>query len=304
MCNFETQRFFMSIDKYLDYITLEKKYASHTVAAYTADLKAFQDFIIKEDTHAQVVTANYAQIRNWIVQLIEMGNSPRSVNRKLSVLRSYYKFLMRIGEIKVSPLKTHKALKTAKKLSIPFSKTEVSELLNTTAFPDTYEGVLQKTIIATFYFTGIRRRELIDLRMDGVDLQAAWIKVLGKRNKERIVPLLEEISSLFKIYLYERQQLPMLEDSTYFFLNKKGKKLSETFVYKTVNLYFRKVSTKTKKSPHVLRHSFATHLLDQGADLNAIKDLLGHSSIAATQFYTHTSMKQLQEVYSKSHPRG
>ena len=210
---------------------------------------------------------------------------------------------MRVGSIERSPLKEHKALKMATKVQLPFSQEEVARVLNSDFFPKNYEGVLQKTILSLFYYTGIRRSELIGLKYKDINLSKDLIKVLGKQNKERLIPLLPEIKDQIKKLLSLQNQSGISHSERLFFETENGEKLTEAFVYKTVNDYFGRVSTKTKKSPHVLRHSFATHLLDQGADLNSIKDLLGHSSIAATQHYTHSSMAKIQEVYKKTHPR-
>ena len=259
-----------------------------------------QDLPNKDSSLEEV---SYGEIRSWIVFLIQKGNSTRTVNRKISVLRSYYKFLMRVGSIERSPLKEHKALKMATKVQLPFSQEEVARVLNSDFFPKNYNGVLQKTILSLFYYTGIRRSELIGLKYEDINLSKDLIKVLGKQNKERLIPLLPEIKVQIKTLLSLQNQSSALRSQGLFFQTENGRKLTEAYVYKTVNDYFGRVSTKTKKSPHVLRHSFATHLLDQGADLNSIKDLLGHSSIAATQHYTHSSMAKIQEVYKKTHPR-
>ena len=210
---------------------------------------------------------------------------------------------MRVASIESSPLKDHKALKMAIKIQLPFSQKEVSSVLNSDFFPKDYEGVLQKTILSLFYYTGIRRSELIGLKLKNINFSKDLIKVLGKRNKERLIPLLPEIKVQLETLLSLQSEHCVSRFEELFFVRETGDKLTETFGYKTVNDYFGRVSTKTKKSPHVLRHSFATHLLDQGADLNSIKDLLGHSSIAATQHYTHSSMARIQEVYKKAHPR-
>ena len=293
----------MSIPAFLEYISLEKKCSQHTLKAYRSNLEAFEKFIVEQSAEDTLDGVSYGEIRAWIVSLIQSGNSPRTVNRKISVLRSYFKFLLRIGGISVSPLKEHKALKTDTKVQLPFFQEEIQRLFTADFFPDDYTGTLQKTLIQLFYYTGIRRSELIELKMQEVDFSAGLMKVLGKRNKERLLPLLPEIKMQLKQLLEMQKQCQIPRDSDCFFINNRGKKLHATFVYETVKTYLSKVSTKTKRSPHVLRHSFATHLLDQGADLNAIKDLLGHSSIAATQHYTHSSMKKIQEVYKKAHPR-
>jgi integrase/recombinase XerC len=293
----------MSIPAFLEYLSLEKKCSPHTLKAYQANLEAFEVFITEQGSLETIEEVSYGEIRAWIVSLIQSGNTPRTVNRKLSALRSYYKFLLRIGSIPVSPLKEHKALKTDTKVALPFSQEEIQRLLAADFFPGDYTGVLQRTVIQLLYYTGIRRSELIELKVQDVDLSEGLMKVLGKRNKERLLPLLPEMKTQLTQLLEQQKQYQISRESEHFFVNSRGKKLSEAFVYETVKTYLSEVSTKTKRSPHVLRHSFATHLLDQGADLNAIKDLLGHSSIAATQHYTHSSMKKIQDIYKKTHPR-
>ena len=293
----------MSIPAFLEYLSLEKKCSPHTLKAYQANLEAFEVFITEQGSLETIEEVSYGEIRAWIVSLIQSGNTPRTVNRKLSALRSYYKFLLRIGSIPVSPLKEHKALITDTKVALPFSQEEIQRLLAADFFPEEYTAVLQRTVIQLLYYTGIRRSELIELKVQDVDLSEGLMKVLGKRNKERLLPLLPEIKTQLTQLMEQQKQYQISRESEHFFVNSRGKKLSEAFVYETVKTYLSKVSTKTKRSPHVLRHSFATHLLDQGADLNAIKELLGHSSIAATQHYTHSSMKKIQEVYKKAHPR-
>ncbi|MBF11223.1 MAG: integrase [Flavobacteriaceae bacterium] len=293
----------MSISAFLDYISLEKNCSSNTLKAYKANLNGFEDFILSQDPHSNLELVNYVQIRSWIVELIEIGNSKRTVNRKISALQSYYKFLLRVGTIKVSPLKEHKVLKTETKVSVPFSKEEINQLFADNFFSEDYIGILKKTLIQLLYFTGIRRSELIEIKLKDLDFSKGLIKVLGKRNKERLLPLLPEIRDQLNKLLKIQNTNQINKEENFLFVNIKGKKLSPTFVYDTVKTFLGKVSTKTKRSPHVLRHSFATHLLDKGADINSIKDLLGHTSIAATQHYTHSSMAKIQEVYKKTHPR-
>ena len=294
----------MSINRFLAYISFEKKYSEHTRIAYQGNLKDFKDHCFETFQTKNIDKIGYNFIRSWIVTLVEKGNSHRTINRKISVLRSYYKFLLKIELISVSPLKLHRPLKESKKVNIPFSTNEISLLLGGDFFTSDYTGVLEKTIIILFYFTGMRRAELIDLKINNVDFSEGAVKVLGKQNKERFIPLLPEPIECLKVYFLERKKLRLIVEEQFLFCGLKGKKLSDGFVYKTVKNYFSKVSTKVKKSPHMLRHSFATHLLNNGADLNAVKDLLGHESVAATQIYTHTSMKQIQQIYAKAHPRG
>ena len=294
----------MSIKSFISYISLEKKYSENTRIAYQGNLDEFHKFCIEKFNIQSIEKIEYTIIRSWIVFLIESGNTNRTVNRKISVLRSYYKFLLKTGTIKISPLKKHKPLKESKKINVPFTVKEISDVLDGNYFSTDYNGHLERSIITLLYYTGIRRAELITLKLTNLDLNTHKIKVLGKRNKERLIPLLPEAVSCMRTYLKYRKELNKIIDDKFLFLSELGNKLKDAFVYKTVNNYFSKVSTKVKRSPHMLRHSFATHLLDNGADLNAVKELLGHESIAATQVYTHTSMEQIKKIYSDSHPRG
>ena len=294
---------FMSINQFLGYITHEKKYSPHTCIAYEKDLLDFKNYC---KTHYElniIENVDYSHIRSWIVSMVQNKKTNRTVNRKISALRSYYKFLLKTETIKISPLKLHQPLKVSKKINVPFSTEEVDRLLDSDLFPKDYEGVLQKTIISLMYYTGLRRMELIELEDTSVDFQNKSIKVLGKRNKERMVPLLPGAIEIMKYYISCKKELSQ-NLSNYFFCSSNGLKLTEGFVYKTVNHYFGIVSSKVKKSPHLLRHSFATHLLNNGADLNSVKELLGHESIATTQVYTHSSLKKIKETYAKAHPRG
>ena len=294
----------MSIKSFISYISLEKKYSNNTRIAYQGNLDEFHKFCIEKYDIQNIEKVEYTIIRSWIVFLIESGNTNRTVNRKISVLRSYYKFLLKTGTIKISPLKKHKPLKESKKINVPFTVKEISDVLDGNYFSTDYNGHLERSVITLLYYTGIRRVELITLKLINLDLNTHKIKVLGKRNKERLIPLLPEAVSCMRTYLKYRKELNKIIDDKFLFLSELGNKLKDAFVYKTVNNYFSKVSTKVKRSPHMLRHSFATHLLDNGADLNAVKELLGHESIAATQVYTHTSMEQIKKIYSDSHPRG
>jgi integrase/recombinase XerC len=219
-------------------------------------------------------------------------------------LKAYYKFLLKTKQIEVSPLLKHKALKTPKTLQIPFSENEVAEVLIQIQNPVGFEEIRDKLIIDMFYTTGIRRTELIHLKTSNVNASNTTIKVLGKRNKERILPLLPIVSQQLILYLKERTQLEEVRDNDFFFLTKKGLKLNDSFVYRLINSYFSTISEKVKKSPHILRHTFATHLLNNGADLNSVKELLGHSSLASTQIYTHSSLSELKKVYQDAHPRN
>lgn len=287
-----------------DYLQMQKNYSLHTIKAYLNDLTEFETFNKINFEQDSIDKAVYPQIRSWIVSLVENGISASSVNRKISSLKSYYKFLLRIKQIEQSPLLKHKALKTPKKIQIPFSEKELDLVLNQIVYPDGFEGVRDKLIIDLFYTTGIRRTELINLNLSGIDFSTATMKVVGKRNKERIIPLLPIIIDQMNSYLIQRNQLQEIKDYDKFFLTQKGVKLNDTLVYRLISLYFSNVSEKVKKSPHILRHTFATHLLNNGADLNSVKELLGHSSLASTQVYTHSSLAELKSVYGNAHPRN
>ena len=287
-----------------DYLLLEKNYSLHTVNGYGKDLVFFETYIKTEFEQEDLVAVNYAQIRSWIVNLVDAGVSNSSVNRKISSLKSYYKFLLKTKQIDVSPLLKHKALKSPKKIQIPFSEKEVDLVLNQIHYKEGLEGVRDKLIIDLFYTTGIRRSELINLLLSNVNISGKTIKVIGKRNKERIIPLMPILENQIQLYLCEKTNIEQIRDKDYFFLTTKGVKLNESFVYRIINHYFSHVSEKVKKSPHILRHTFATHLLNNGADINSVKELLGHSSLASTQVYTHSSLAELKKVYENAHPRN
>ena len=294
----------MPLKAFIDYLLLEKNYSKHTVNAYENDLTELRVFLSDDNDDVQLKQINYSLIRSWIVHLSEKGLANRSINRKISSLNSYYKFLLKIKEIDTNPLVKHKALKVHKKVQIPFSQNEVKIVLDDFEFDPSFEGRRDRLVIEIFYSTGIRRSELIQLQLKDVDTANKTLKVLGKRNKERFLPLLESTIINIEQYKEERNNLEIIKDTSFLFLTKKGHKIYETLVYRIINDYFSKASTKVKKSPHILRHSFATHLLNQGADLNAVKELLGHASLAATQVYTHNSIAELKKVYEKSHPRN
>ena len=291
-------------DAFRDYLQFEKKYSLHTITAYCNDVTSFELFNSIHFDQENVEHVNYGQIRNWIVSLVDEKISNTSINRKIASLKAFYKFLLKIKQIQASPLSKHKALKTPKLLQIPFSEKEVLDVLGSMQNPIGFEEIRNKLIIDLFYTTGMRRTELIHLKKINVNLSGNTLKVLGKRNKERILPVLPIIMEQFSLYLKERLLLETIVDDDYLFLTKKGLKLNETFVYRLINSYFSTVSEKVKKSPHILRHTFATHLLNNGADLNSVKELLGHSTLASTQIYTHNSLSELKSIYKDAHPRG
>ncbi len=292
----------MPINAFINYLALEKKFSKHTTTAYSNDLNSFQVFCNEVYNGQSIVVVNYAQIRSWIVSLVESNLSNRSINRKVSSLKSFYKFLQKTKEIEVNPLAKHKALKTPKQVQVPFSEKEITNALNLMDESCDFESLRNKLIIELFYSTGIRRSELINIKITDIDFVNETVKVLGKRNKERFIPLLKSVRSSLIKYLEIRGEIDT--NSSYLFITKKGKIIYDTLVYRIINNYFSSVSSKVKKSPHILRHSFATHLLNEGADLNSVKELLGHSSLASTQVYTHSSLGKLKEVYNKTHPRS
>ncbi|MCH3883051.1 MULTISPECIES: tyrosine-type recombinase/integrase [Tenacibaculum] len=290
------------IQSFLDYLALEKNYSKHTVLAYKTDLTDFKDFCLTEYNQQELKDVNYPQIRTWIVSLVNRELSNKSINRKVTSLKSFYKFLQKIEQIELNPLAKHKALKVQKKVQIPFSKEEITQVLSAISKKNDFISVRNKLIVELFYSTGIRRTELINLKQADVDFYSKTIKVLGKRNKERFVPLLPSVFETLNNYIALKKNIQTKEEQL--FITEKGNKIYETLVYRTINMYFSQVSSKVKKSPHILRHSFATHLLNEGADLNSVKELLGHSSLASTQVYTHNSLDKIKEVFNRAHPRS
>ena len=293
-----------SLHSFISYLSLEKNYSVHTVKAYRRDIEEFTSFCVEEYETPTIDAVDYALIRSWIVSLVNKSIANRSINRKVASLKAYYRFLQRIEKITANPLAKHKALKTAKKVEVPFSELEMKNVLEQIAFENDFEGQRDRLMVELLYTTGIRRAELINLKLEDVDLSSNTIRVLGKRRKERIVPLLSATAQLFRSYFKERKNLEEIFDQSFVFLSKAGVKIYETLVYRVINRYLSEVSSKVKKSPHILRHTFATHLLNKGADLNSVKELLGHSSLASTQVYTHNSIAELKKVHSASHPRS
>ena len=289
---------------FTEYLLREKNYSPLTVKAYQSDLEAFSLFIENEYDSNTINDVNYAQVRSWIVSLVESGISNRTINRKTSSLNSYYKFLQKTESISVNPLAKHKVLKTSKKIQIPFSENELQSVISDLELETDFKGLRNRLIVELFYATGIRRIELVQIKLSHIDLSNKTLKVLGKRNKERFIPLIDSVIETANLYLEARNTLELISDKEYLFLTKKGVKIYENLVYRIINDYFSKASSKVKRSPHILRHSFATHLLNQGANLNAVKELLGHTSLAATQIYTHNSIAELKKVHSNAHPRS
>ncbi|MFT5736091.1 MAG: integrase/recombinase XerC [Maribacter sp.] len=294
----------MAVKDFVAYLELEKNYSRHTVVAYINDLSEFSAFYADNFDTTDLNQVQYVVIRSWIVSLSEAGLSNRTINRKIASLKAYYRFLQKTGSISMNPLAKHKSLRISKKIEIPFSELEMETVLSAFGFTNDFEGKRNQLMIHLLYASGIRRAELINLKLSDVDFETKSIKVLGKRNKERIIPMLNSLEPHFLNYYREREKIHSKEENTYVFISSLGNKIYETLVYRTVNKYFTDVSSKLKKSPHILRHTFATHLLNKGADLNSVKELLGHSSLASTQVYTHNSIAELKKVHALAHPRA
>lgn len=287
---------------FYDYLFHQKKYSKHTVTAYKKDLEQFQFFLKKDYEITQCNQVNPPIIRSWVVSLIEKGINPRSINRKLSSLKSFFNYLLKNKLVKSNPLLKVSTLKTPTRLPIFVGENEMQNLFKKVLFENTFEGLRDQLIIELFYASGIRLSELIELKIKEFDQYNNSIKVVGKRNKERIIPLANKINIIFSEYLISRKELNPIND--FIFLTKKGEKIYPKLVYRIVNHYLGLVTTINKKSPHVLRHTFATHLLNNGADLNSIKELLGHSSLSATQVYIHNTIEKLKTIHKQAHPKA
>ena len=289
------------VEKFLEYIKVEKRYSDHTMTSYRKDLDDFLSFLLETEGHQNTLGVDKRLVRNFIVSLNQKGLTKRTINRKLSTLRSYYHFLLKIGEIKKTPMETVESLKFYIEKQIPMSQEEMSNL-ETVFENQPEEDLLAKAIIETLYQTGMRKAELCGLQLADVDFSQKILKVTGKGNKQRQIPMSPNLEEILEDFLSIRK--PITGFDTYFFVNSKGKKLTEKFVYSKVNLYLSYVSSKKKKSPHMLRHSFATHVLDNGGEIFAVKEILGHASLASTQVYTSASIEQLKKVINQAHPRA
>ncbi|MCA6361900.1 MAG: tyrosine-type recombinase/integrase [Bacteroidetes bacterium] len=301
------------MSRFIDYLAFEKRFSPHTQTAYRADLIQLRDYLVVTYDNILPEEANYQLIRSWIVELMNQGISARSVNRKITTLRTFYRFLMREGRVKVNPMLKIQGPKTARRLPEYVEEKQMQQLLDGRAFnpgegEDTYDAELARLIVELLYGTGIRLAELIGLRQDDFNFSRNTIKVLGKRNKERIVPVpvaLAELAKGFVALKTTRHIQPDPDDGIVYLLQQNtGKKLPRKFVYTLVRRYLSLVTTIDKRSPHVLRHTFATHMLNNGADLNAIKELLGHANLSATQVYTHNTVEKLKNIYQQAHPRA
>lgn len=289
------------LERFLEYIAVERRYSPNTLISYRKDLEDFSAFLLQTEAHEDLVMVDKKIIRNFMVHLGEKKIAKRSINRKLSTLRSFYLFLLKVGEIKTSPLENIQSLKFYAEKQIPFSEEEMANQ-QLEANKPAKKSLLKELIVETLYQTGIRRAELVNLLLENVDFSKREMKVIGKGNKARVIPISEKLSSLMAEYLLIRK--PLEADKIYFFINTKGKKLNDKFVYSTVNTYLSLVTSKKKKSPHILRHSFATHVLEYGAEISKVKMIMGHSSLASTQVYTSANIEQLKKVFNSAHPRA
>lgn len=291
----------MYLQEFIDYLSYQKRFSVHSIKAYHKDLETFWEYSNKEG-YTTLNELNHLVIRSWLVSMMESGIEARSVNRKISTLKSYYKFLIREGKVEINPMSKIISPKTAKKLPVFVDKTHMENLFNFEVFEPGFEGHRNRMIMLLFYQTGMRLSELTGLKKTDIDFSNCQLKVLGKRNKERIIPFTLNFKKEIEDYIQAIP--PEYKIGSYLFAQKNGKKLYPKQVYNLVNAALSHVTTIHKKSPHVLRHTFATHMLNNGADLNAIKEILGHANLSATQVYTHNSIEKLKSVHKQAHPKA
>ena len=289
----------MQQEKFINYLSSEKRFSVHTITSYSNDVNQFFLFLSEEyKITSELSEVNFQIVRSWIASLLEKGVAPRSVNRKISTLKTFFKFLIREGVIQESPMLKVVAPKSKKRLPLFVEEDQIESLLNGVEFDDGFIGERDKLIIELFYVTGIRLSELINIKISDLNFDNNLVKVLGKRNKERLIPLSTRIVKELQFFI-EKYKI-----DNYLFTNLGGTKVYTKLVYRIVNKYIGKISSINKKSPHILRHTFATHMLNNGADINAIKELLGHANLSATQVYTHNTIEKLKSVYKQAHPRA
>lgn len=292
------------IEKFLSYIQFEKRYSSHTLISYKTDLTQFQKYLLNQYELEDSSTATFIMLRSWIVSMVELTLTAKTINRKIACLKSYYKFLLRHKYILKDPTLKLKNPKTKKMLPVFIEEKSIDYLLDNFEFEDSFAGLRDKLVIELFYCTGMRLSELITLTQNSLDFHACSIRVVGKGNKERIIPINKRLLTLIKHYINEKKECFQDNNLEALIVTDKNKKCYPMFIQRLVLNYLNKVTTVDKKSPHVLRHTFATHMLNKGADLNAIKDLLGHTSLAATQVYTHNTLDKLKNVFKQAHPKA
>ena len=292
------------IASFLQFLTFEKRYSNHTVESYQNDLYQFSAFLDQSFPEVSIGNADPKCVRAWVIFLMEEKINPRSVNRKLATLRSFFKFLKKQGKLDAAQMQNLTALKTRKNLPVFVQEAHLSKLLDDVPFPDNFGGWRDKLVLELLYATGIRLSELLGLKETDVNMYERTIKVLGKRNKQRLIPFSKNIGQILEKYRCVKNKSFSDNRGVYLFVTDKGDACYPMFIYRIVKKYLNLIPSVEKKSPHVLRHTFATHLLDKGADLNAIKELLGHTSLAATQVYTHNSLDKLKAIFDQAHPKA
>jgi integrase/recombinase XerC len=292
----------MELKSFLQYIKFEKRFSPHTVLAYENDLSQFLTYHKNVYDTEEPSSITHSMIRSWIVELMEKEISPRSVNRKLTAVKTFYKFLLRQGKVMTNPMIKIQSPKTSKRLPVFVDEKKMDLLFRTENFGEDFEDIRDRLMLEIFYATGMRLSELIGLNDSSLDIYQCQVKVFGKRNKERIIPFTKKLKELIESYLTSRNKI--FSHAPAFFLTDKGKKLYPKFVYRIVTTRLGSVTTLDKKSPHVLRHTFATHMLNNGADIDSVKELLGHANLSATQVYTHNTIEKLKQVYKQAHPRA
>lgn len=293
---------YLELQSFLDYLKFEKRYSQHTLISYQNDLEQFFAYLASQFDSPPVPQISTLFIRSWLAELKEEGISSKTINRKISSLKSFFKYQLKTGKISQSPMGTVSAPRVSKRLPSYVEEKDMSVLFEHVAFSDDWKGRTERLVLQLFYHTGMRLSELVNLRETQLDASHSQVKVLGKGNKERIIPIAADLTTALQQYIQDKPE--RAEGVPNLFVNEKGKALQTRSVYGFVKAYLSQVTTIQKKSPHVLRHSFATHLMNNGADLNAVKELLGHSSLAATQVYTHNTIEKLKEVFQKAHPKA
>lgn len=291
------------VQNFEHYLKFEKRFSNHTSRAYIDDLNQFSHYLSEHYHIHHIHEVDYQMVRSWLVMLLESDITPRSANRKISSLKSFYRYLLKNNEVTKNPMLKVTAPKTSKKLPLFVEQEKMNALFDDSLFENSFTGHRDKTILELFYGTGMRLSELCNITLQNINMYQSQIKVLGKRNKERIIPLTDNLKKVISIYIEMRNQLQDVQGD-FLFVTDKGKKTYPKLVYRIVNYYLNLVTTQHKKSPHVLRHTFATHMLNNGAELNAIKEILGHANLSATQVYTHNTVEKLKKVYKQAHPRA
>lgn len=295
----------MPLKTFLDYLRFERRFSPHTIVAYQKDITQFSDFLMKQYDNNSLTIVSHQQVRSWIIYLLDLGLTSASINRKLASLKAIYRFYLKRGLIKTNPMTKVIGPKNSKRLAVYIHQDELENLFEKVKFSEDYEGKRDRLILEVLYQTGMRRAELLELKVEDVSVKRNEIRVLGKRMKERIIPVNVALIKQIQTFLVDRNHyLTEIIDKDYLILTKRGKKVYPKLIYNVVKKYLTSVSTVEQKGPHTLRHSFATHLSENGADLNAIKTMLGHNNLAATQIYTNNTIQRLKEVYTQSHPKA